>query len=539
LRSDTNSTVSDDKSDTPQPDLLNAPFYAVDASWKAYPPSGLYGGINDLRWLDYGGREGGISVFQRKWGTYDAPTVRTHRQEDDVFALRLAWDSKAEIAPNTTWSSGEFWVTPHEGGWAKGIEPFRAYVHEVGPQRTLPPHITEGIGFQTVFLAQELDYDPAHTFFHFQDLPGIAEEDRAYGLSEVVPWFWTDYFTIPMMARKEMGTNKDFLSEIQKARQSGNNIAPFISIHMIVNPLLPKYSVTQGTESWTYDPSFVPRFNPWYVSRFTGKVVDPGNAVWQHDVEGELHRWIDGGMYSMCWDVFSNRTKEGKDAGLIRLIENLRQLARTRDPESTFSGEIVDKMGLEEDGKVLDYTWNWIEGIDIDPVQSVLKVPRINWNIQDSPLMVKEAFSDGRFINAMPQKADLPNGTAHISESPAFAAALKEAANLHVRFLPFFTQGNLLGDSFLSQTPGAFVRGWQLGDKLLVLVVNDKGQQYTAFLKSSLSLWLPGASAYSITQYDGEGQLVSHDTVDGTQWIGATRPLKPSQMALFEIQAKP
>jgi len=541
LRSYTDSLASAEESDASLLDSPNAPFYAFDATWKSYPPANFYGGINYLRWLDYGGHEGGISVFQRKWGTNDAPTVRTARREDDVFALRLVWDNKAEIAPNTTWDSGEFWVTPHEGGWAKGIEPFRAYVHEVGPRRALPRHIAEGIGFHTVFLAEPLDHDPARAFFHLKDLPGIAEEDRAYGLTEVVPWFWADSFTIPMGIRKEMGTDKDFLSELQKARQSGNNIAPFISIHVIANSLLPKYGVKPGTEDWTYDQSFVPRFNPGYVvTPYVGKTVEPDNTAWQHDVAADLHRWIGAGMYSMVWDVFSNRTKDGKNAGFIPLIKNLRQLARQRDPESTFSGEIVDTMGLEEDGEVLDYTWDWIEGIDVDPVQSVLKVPRINWNIQDSPLLVKEAFSDGRFINAMPRKkSDLPNGTARISDFPALASALKEAANLHARFLPFFSQGNLLGDSFLSQTPGAFVRGWQLGDKLLVLVVNDKAQRYAVFLKSNLSLWLPPASTYSISQYDSAGKPVSHGTVDGTRWIGTTRPLNPSQMALFEIQANP
>ena len=176
-------------------------------------------------------------------------------------------------------------------------------------------------------------------------------------------------------------------------------------------------------------------------------------------------------------DQFSNATQKGDDAEFIPLIESVRKLAREKDPESTFSGENITPLGLEEDGAVLDYTWNWIEGGDEDPIVSVLKAPRINWNIQDSPVLAKEAFAEGRFINAMPKKPNMPNGTARISEFPSLAAALREAAALHNRFLPFFSEGNLLGDSFLSQSPNMFVRGWQLGDKLLILILNDKNQK--------------------------------------------------------------
>jgi hypothetical protein len=243
-------------------------------------------------------------------------------------------------------------------------------------------------------------------------------------------------------------------------------------------------------------------------------------------------------LYSFSWDQFSNVTEQGNDAGFIPLIESVRKLAREKDPESTFSGEDVTPTGLEEDGAVLDYTWNWIEGGDEDPILNVLRAPRINWNIQDSPLLVKEAFADGRFINAMPKKPNMPNGTARISEFPLFAAALKEAAGLHTRFLPFFTDGNLLGDSFLSQTPQMFVRGWQLGDKLLILVLNNKNQKCQAFLKTDLSLWLPQTSKYDVKEYDASANLISSGPELGTKWLGITPPLEASEMAVFEIQAE-
>jgi hypothetical protein len=255
-------------------------------------------------------------------------------------------------------------------------------------------------------------------------------------------------------------------------------------------------------------------------------------------VKTERNRLIEGGIYSLSWDQFSNETDLGTDAGFIRMIEGVRELAREKDSESTFSGEDITPTGIEADGAVLDYTWNWIEGGDDDPILSVLRAPRINWNIQDSPLMVKQAFLTGRFINAMPKRPNMPNGTARISDFPPLAAALKESVRLHTRFLPFFTEGILLGDSFLNQPPGAFVRGWQLGDKLLVFVLNDKDRRCQAFLKSDLSLWLPQSEKYAVDEYDGRANVIARDIAPGPNWLGVTPPLEPAEMAVFEIQAQ-
>ena len=114
-----------------QPD--SAEFYAQEG-WKEYR-TGPYHIENTLRWLNYGGFDGGLSVFQRKWGTPDKPDLFTHRSESDPMSLRLAWQHKENIQPGQSWDSGEFWFTPHVGGWAKGIEVYRAYVNQVNPPR--------------------------------------------------------------------------------------------------------------------------------------------------------------------------------------------------------------------------------------------------------------------------------------------------------------------------------------------------------------------------------------------------------------------
>jgi len=99
----------------------SAPFYAG-LGWKVYPAGGGYGSDNARRWLDYGSFGSGLSVFQKNWGTPDAPDLLTYRSERDPMSLRLSWEHKKNIEPGQSWDSDEFWLTPHRGGWAKGIE---------------------------------------------------------------------------------------------------------------------------------------------------------------------------------------------------------------------------------------------------------------------------------------------------------------------------------------------------------------------------------------------------------------------------------
>jgi hypothetical protein len=112
--------------------------------------------------------------------------------------------------------------------------------------------------------------------------------------------------------------------------------------------------------------------------------------------------------------------------------------------------------------------------VDAGPILNVLRAPRLNCNVEDSPLIVKKGFIDGLYLNIFPRKLDQPNGTALISERPELAMAVKEVARLRRQFLPFFVEGTFIGDSVLREPTPAFVRGYQLGDRLLVFVLNDR-----------------------------------------------------------------
>jgi hypothetical protein len=512
----------------------SAPAYYGNVGWQQYPADGGYYTQNALRWLDFGGLSGGLSAFQRKWGTQDRPDVLTYRSELDPMHLRLAWQHKGPIEPGQTWDSGEFWLTPHPGGWAKGIEVFRDYVRQANPPRALPAHIRDGLGYQTIWMTQAPEKDPTKAYFRYKDLPRVAQDALQYGLSELVPWFWGDYFTIPIRFSPALGTEQELLQGIRQARALGVNVAPFVSIHIILNSEVARYGVNPGHDDWTYHPELIPKFRPYYAHDLEGTFVDDDNLLWQQDARAALTEWVKRGMLSLSFDQFIYKETPGQKPGLIKMIEAVRAVARSEDPQSTFSSESVSD--LELDSSILDYTWNWTDYLDAGPLVSVLRSPRLNCNIDDSPMAVKKCMAEGLFLNVMPSKVDEPNGTALISEKPPLARALKSVAALRGQFLSYFVEGSALGESVLARPTTAFVRAYSQGNGVLVLVLNDHPEAQRVVLKSDLSLWLPTAGSYTEKYYDQGGKLLRVSPLRGTSWFGITDLLQPGEIAAFEIR---
>jgi hypothetical protein len=518
-----------------------APVY-FSLDWHEYPAKnpptvegeiGGYYNQNALRWLDFGGLAGGLSIFQKKWGTMDAPDVLTCRTQLNPMHLRMAWQQKGPINSGETWESGEFWLTAHPGGWAKGIEVFREYVRQVNPPRALPAHIQNGIGFRTIWMMQTAEKDPEKANFRYRDIPRAAEDALQHGLDEMVPWSWCDGFTLPIHYRKALGTEQELLQGIRQAKALGVNVAPFVSVHIILNRAVARYGVKPGHDDWTYHPELIPPFRPYYAHEGEGTFIHDDNLLWQQDVRAALTEWVDRGMSSLAFDQFIFKEIPGQKPGLIKVIEQVRSVARAKDPQSTFCAESATDLELEN--SILDYTWNWVDYLDAGPIVSVLRSPRLNCNIEDSPMATKRCFLEGLYLNVMPSKPDEPNGTALISERPLLAKALKNVAALRKQFLPYFVEGNALGESVLSRATPAFVRGYQLRDRLLVFVLNDRPDAQHVALNIDLSLWSPKSSTFRVKYFDEAGRLVRNSKVDTTRWLAVTDLLQPEEIAAFEL----
>ena len=450
--------------------------------WQRFPFEPIYQ-MHSLRWMDLGSLAGGLSIFQKKWIDEPVPSLVTRRLEADPNWMELGWQDLASIAPGQTWESGEYWLTPHEGGWAKGIEPYRQYVKRINPPRPVPKRIQEGLGFQTFWINTQ----------SYQFIPKLAADAKAHGIDELCLWVWCNYGFIPVRHNPQLGTVEELVAGIKQARALGVGVAPFFNLKNLDDSLAARYGVTPGTgANWAFDGGTPTSQNP--LGTPSGQFdIDTRNPIWQQDVIAEFKRWADLGVTCFAWDVF----QEYGSLGLVNTIKQVREYVRKIDPESSFCVEPY-LANMERVSQVGDYTWNWLDYTEAGPYLNAIRYPRLNCNVESDPRVVKMAFADGLYINAMPKQPDAGNGTKLISEEPALAAALKEASARRRQFLPYFTAGNFLGESVLSRPvcafvrskqdgeiggalfnggrfeyPELFVRGHQLKNKLLIIVLNN------------------------------------------------------------------
>ena len=241
-------------------------------------------------------------------------------------------------------------------------------------------------------------------------------------------------------------------------------------------------------------------------------------------------------------DVFGQTNLfNGEKPEMLTMAEEIRKRAREKDPESTFSAEQIGN--TEWDNRVLDYTWNWdnktIQHREADPLLNVLPHLRVNYNIYRSPLAAKKGFAAGFYLNFMLSKPGRANGSALISENPALSAVAKELAGRRKQFLPYFVEGTALGECILTEPgSGGFVRGHQLDDKLLVIVINTGNQVQELIIHSDLALWLPSTGSYNVRTYDSTGELLKTERYKGDEWVKSTPLLEPSEMCFFEIKSE-
>lgn len=525
---------------TLRPNEYGAPFYAFNTAitGQEQAPGSLYSPMW-LRWIDYGGLNGGFCLFPKRWGWEPFARVRTQRSMK-TGKLRLSHihdvSQGVTIEPKTTWSSGEFVLTPHAHGWAEGIEPFRQWVHQhVQREYVIPKHVREGLGFRSVFM---LKGGRPHTkediAWSIDDLIDVAAEAAEHGIDELVPWFWCDGFQLPMTTKPILGTNADFVAAIKACKKLGVHVSPFVSIYHLANPTAKKYGVNPTTAAgWTYHIEMIPMFNPPFASAQASAWVDQRNMDWQRDVLANWKELVDMGITSVVWDVYHGIEEE---PNVYTLTSQMRKIARASDPESVFAAESV--LSIEIEANYIDYTWNWLDYRDARPFLSVMPAPRLNYNLDRSPRVAKVYFMDNIYINVMPSLPDDINGSAPISHYPEVSAALKQCSKLRRQFLKYFVNGTMIGDCVLN-TPlaGAMINAYTLDDRMLVIGLNFDAPKAVT-LQGELAPWLQSADdKYTVRVYDTNGEKIGEHTT-GSEWREESAMLKPLDFVFYEIIAR-
>jgi hypothetical protein len=508
-------------------------WYAVNNSTIEHKSGGMFASMW-TRWLDLGGLNGGVSLFPRRWG-WDPQTTTLLQLRQATGKLRLMCVHPVEIKPGEKWSSGEWVLTPHASGWAKGIEPYRAFVKSKVQRRyEMPKHIREGLGYRTVWMCQNQPADPSDAVWTFADLPGLAQEAKDHGLSEMVMWGWHQGFDASLPAPfPHLGTQEEFLGAVQACRQIGVNVAPFISVLQANPKTAGRYGLQiPDNNGWTYHTELIPRWNPPYATGLSCVQVGPANAQWQDEVVEACRRWADLGIASISWDQYFTTQQTPNIQDLTRRI---RDEARKRNPQSTFSGE--ELWNLEIDCEWLDYTWNWQTYGDHQAYVNAFPAPRPNVNINRSVPEARYAFMDNLFLNVWPAKPDQINGSERIVNVPDLSATLQTCARLRGQFLPYFTEGTLIGNCLLTAiSPGVRLSAYVQPDRVLAVVLNDGASGSLSFAYD-LGPWVADRQVFAMTQYDEHGQTIATRDVLSSGTL-QTAQLNPLEMTLFEFVAK-
>jgi hypothetical protein len=528
-----------------------SPFWVNDPALAGveYVTGGSYYNSKMLtQWLDFGSLGGGFSLYRRGWGwepKTDKGNVRLKRSEL-TGKLRMSWTRKVTIKPKEKWQSVEFWLTPHTGGWAKGIEPYRQWVRQNMKKRKypVPDHIRKGLGLRTIWMSTfAYPADPNEEGFYtfkFKDLPRLAKESKEHGLDEMVIWAWNMFFQLPLPPPfPQLGSEQELAEAIAECKELGVNVSLFISVCSLAQPSASRYGVKVPAKGgWTYHPELIPPFKPDYAKKMRTTMEalhKSNNEPWQADVLSSCRDLINTKSASICWDQFIPSLNNPT----CYLAGKIRDMAKEKDPESTFSGESVTY--IEVEALYLDYLWNWgsyTSGGDLLPFTSTFSAPRVAPLVNTSPEDVKCCFMNNLYMNIMPRKPESINGSATIEEHPQLSKALKQCNKLRKKFLNYFTDGTPIGKCLLSEEcSGSYVSSYVLPDRMLMILMNKSNRAAALKFKTDLYAWLKSESGkYKVGIYNDSGKLLESKQIDSGKWGAATKNLQPYEMVLFEFQ---
>ncbi len=472
-------------------------FYAINSNTRWFHYGFVLDGKNlVIKWMDIGGRKGGLSIFSKDWGVNAGYAEGVFvRLSEATGKLRYMKTLNTNIAPDSSWQSPEYILTPHANAWAEGIIPYREWARQhIKRLYPVPDHVRDGLGYWSIWMKTSFyNEDPKGINFKFSDLPKVAREAKENGLGELNLWGWYENLWLPLPAPwKYLGTEQDMAKAVAECKKIGVNVSPFITVMKANAETGKKYGIQPNTSNYIYDPEFIPLMNPRYASAGNGSMVVQSNKQWQQDVLTSTRHLADIGILSSCWDQFFS---DGSGHSIDTVVTEVLKITKGKDPQSTFSGEAGTNMEYECD--YLDYTWNWDynDKCDYRALISSLQGPRINLNIDRSVAEAKVGFADNLYLNIWTRKPDWINGSDYISNHPELSKTLKQCARLRKQFLDYFVNGTFIGDCILSKDyDGAHISAYALPKSMLVIVINEK-EKRAIRLQGTISPWLKSATA--------------------------------------------
>ncbi|MBO7385507.1 MAG: hypothetical protein J6U63_04100, partial [Clostridia bacterium] len=121
-------------------------------------------------------------------------------------------------------------------------------------------------------------------------------------------------------------------------------------------------------------------------------------------------------------------------------------------------------------------------------------------NVTQSGSEAKKMFMDNFYINAFPRIGTDINGNCYLKDIPNLSEALKTCWGIKQKYMPFFTEGRLIGDCISTEfvSGAAKVSAYILENKALVLVMNTAGGPGARTLNVDAAPWLGDRQRYTV-----------------------------------------
>ncbi len=513
--------------------------FCMDASYlsEEYTPGGLFDSMV-MRWFDLGSHKGGLSFYPEQWG-WDKRTRLRMTRDGIEEKIRLSNVDLRDINPGEAWESPDYILTAHEGGWAKGIETYAEYAHsKINRPYPVPKRVQEAIGFRSVKMCLGWEADKSDPRWRFSDFPALCKEAAEHGLSELNIWSWHRGFRLPLPEPySHLGTMDEFVEMRRLCKEKyGVEVTPFISVLIQAREGLERYGVPepQGNgNNWTQHTETIPRFQPTYSSLYKGEQIGPANKAWKKDALDSMAALAERGLPSISWDQYFN-ISEG-DNNMVDISREFRKIQKAIDPDSTWSGEEVYNMEISMEW--LDYTWNWGGFRDRQAFNSIFKFPRVNMNVTQSGSEAKKMFMDNFYINAFPRIGTDINGNCYLKDIPNLSEALKTCWSIKQKYMPFFTEGRLIGDCISTEfvSGAAKVSAYILENKALVLVMNTAGGPGARTLNVDAAPWLGDRQRYTVKPVSEKLKSGKQIYSNKSKMTLTTPELGPGEIYIYEI----
>ena len=332
-----------------------------------------------LPWLDISGNGEGLSYICYMEEPVVAGIVTEHLRPYDDAGLCLGWSwvNDPFIKPGRTWRSARIGIGIHDADWHATSDRYRDWLTSWYKPAAATRRLKQSIGFQNVMFRS---WDRTE-YNRFKDLPRIAKESIAYGVTDICIW---DEIT-DLYVRDNGGElledtperRRELQAALAKAEKLGCNVSMILNFRLMRSsskpfpeygeelairrhndsPYMEGYSMCSSHAAVAHGPSY--RHGSTYVLCQTPERAAERalNLVRQGLELGLVSVFVDQANEWQCClsDRHGHKSPDDTPQGPPRWVKQARKLVKEQNDEGYLIGEELDVFSSEN----IELGWHW------------------------------------------------------------------------------------------------------------------------------------------------------------------------------------